>query len=638
MYSKDYFVVKATDKADFDKFLSDYKVQMEDLYMNNKEITVQEFMDLERSFGKNLTEIFNKYSYLSNVQNTDEVNGNYEYMIGEYQKYSNPLSQNRDYYEFIKSLTPEDAIDSKIKKDYLKSFEDNGFNLSVQDQEKLNALKEELSKESIKYGNNILNSKKEWSYVLTDDIKSQLSDVDLKEFKEENGVLTLKYNANAMHDLIVKSKSSDFRKIIYDAMKYPASKKSNFDNTEVAKRILQLKQAIANILGYKNYTEATLEDRMANSYEKVTGFLKNIEEKIKPLAKKESKELDAFIEKEFDIKTANKWDRSFYSNIKYEQDLNYIRDAERPYFPTARVFDAVFNLVQDIFGFTFVKDTETFKLPYEDSECYKVYENGVLRSYLLVDLYENPLKSGGAWVSRLVGVTNDTVGVVSLCCNFNKKDVGLNVGEVNTFLHEMGHAVHNFSAKVKYSDMSGTAGMARDAVEIPSQMLEQFAYDKEFLKEVSSHVENGEKIPEDILNSIDQMKNYSIGSHYARQLVFALFDINIHHDFAGDIFEYYQELANKILANPVDQDTNFVNTFSHIFDGGYSAGYYGYMWADIYSIDAYQYVREDVKTNALKFKTEFLEKGSSIEPENLYRNFRGQEVSVKNFLDYYNIN
>jgi oligopeptidase A len=487
------------------------------------------------------------------------------------------------------------------------------------------------------FSKNLIDSKKEWSYTLTPEVKVTLSEKDLESFKEIDGELVMKFNQNAMGDIMVKSPSDELKQIIYEASGYPGSPRSNFDNTEVTKNILSLKQQIAAIMGYKSYTEMALEDRMAPTYDVVTNFLGRIKEKMQPLAKVEYEALNQFAKNEFGVDTIPKWNRGFYGNIKKEKLLNYEFNMERPYFNKDRVFEGVFNLVEKLFGFTFVKDTEAFDLPYEDSECFKVYEGDVLKARLIVDMYERELKGSGAWVSCLSGVTLDEVGLVSLCCNINKKDIGMDIDEIVTFLHEMGHAVHHFSSKVQYSDMAGTSGMARDAVEIPSQMLEQFAYDPEFLMSVSGHVETGEKIPQVMLNSIIASKNYNVGSMYARQLVLATFDINLYNTFEGDITDFYKSIANEILPSKVDDDTSFPNTFGHIFAGGYSAGYYGYMWADIYSVDAFMHVIEDKEKNAIKFKKEFLEKGSSVEPLKLYDNFRGQEVSIDNFLSYYGV-
>lgn len=638
MFSKDYFVVKDTDKEDFKTALTNYKNWLEAYILENKGITLKKYIDDESKEYEPLKALFSKYSYLNSINSTEIVASNIEELISEYQKFSNPMSQSVAYFEFTDALITENIIEERSKEDHLKSFKESGLNLDKELQQKLNETKEKLSKASLKYSENIINSKKEWFYELTDNLKVELTDEEIKLFEDINGKKILKYNQNAMSDSLVKSKSSEFKRIIYEAMKYPASKKSNHDNTETTSEILSLKQNIAQTLGYSYYTDFALKDRMAGSYDNVSKFLEKIKIKMKPLAEQEYQELNKFIKDEYKLDSVEKWERGYYANLKKEKELNYTFNMERPYFPQQKVFEGVYSLINKLFGFTFVKDTETFILPYEDTECYKVYEGSKLKAYLLVDMYERPLKNAGAWVQNLSSVTNDEVGLIALCCTVNKKDIGLNVGEITTLLHEFGHAVHNLSSTVDFKDMAGTSGMARDAVEIPSQMLEQYAYNRDYLKSLSSHVKTGEVIGSDILDSIIKSKNYGIGGFYARQLVFALFDINVYHDFKGDISEYYKKVANDILPTTVDEDTNFTNVFSHIFSGGYSAGYYGYMWADIYSIDAYTYVLENELENANKFKIEFLAKGSSQDAKEIYENFRGKEVDENSFLTYYGLN
>lgn len=637
MYSKDYFVTKPEDLAQFKQELSNYKDWYEKYIKNNHSISITQFVkDSAEAYSK-LEALLNKYSYLSSVKNTEEVAKVFEEMITEYQKFSNPLGQSQENYDFMNALTTSNDIQARLKERYLKSFKDNGLNLDKDSQLKLNNLKEDLSKAGLKYSENLLKSKKEWVFIADEELKSELDDQDLKIFEEENGKLVLKYNQNAMSDALVKTKSSKLRKIIYEAFKYPGSPKSNFDNTKLTAEILNLKQSIAKTLGYKNYTELALKDRMAGSYENVSNFLNKVKTNVVPLARKEYQELNNFIKNEYGLDQIEKSDRAYYYNLKKEKDLNYEYNMERPYFPKNKVFDGVYSLINKLFGFSFVKDNDAFELPYEDSECYRVYEGEVLKAYLIVDMYERPLKSAGAWVSGMSEITNEKVGLIAMCCNINKKDEGLDISEINTLLHELGHAVHHFSSQVEFGDMAGTSGMARDAVEIPSQMLEQYAYNRDFIESISEHIETKDKLPSEMLDSIIKSKNYGIGGHYARQLAFALFDINIYHDFNGDITEFYKSVANEILPAGVDEDTNFPNTFTHIFDGGYSAGYYGYMWADIYSIDAYSFVIENEAVNSKIFKNEFLSKGSSQDAKEIYEKFRGKSVDENSFFKYYGI-
>jgi peptidyl-dipeptidase Dcp len=637
MFDKNYFVTDKKDKKNFDRSFNVYKHWLLALVKETRNLSIKEYIKLVNDKSKVVDDIENKYSLLSNIKKTDDVLSLSKYMSQVQTEFFSPLSQSKDYYDFIESLVTENELEVEIKSRYLKSFENSGFNLPVDKQAELNKLKEELNLETIKYSENIIKSKKEWKRNVPESILNVLSEKELSYLIETDGKKYLIFNQNTLHDILSESKIDWLRKAAYEALKYPASAISNYDNTETTKTILRLKKNISSILGYEYFTELALDKRMATSYEEITGFLSKIEDKVKHLAKQESDALNEFALKEFNLEKINKWDRSFYGTIKKEKLLNYKYKMECPYFPEKVVFKGVFDLITELFGFTFEKDTETFILPYDDTECYKVYDNDKFKAYLIVDMYERPEKEQGAWVSTLEPVLKDKPGLISLCCNINKNEVGLDIGSINTLLHEMGHAIHNFSSDSEYSNFAGTNSFSRDAVEIPSQMLEQFAYNRDFIKSMSSHYETQEKIPDSMVDSIIQSKNYNIGSHYSRQLVFALFDINLYHDFDGDILEYYKKLSNSILPIEVDEDTNFPNTFSHIFSGGYSAGYYGYMWADIYSVDAYLHLLEKPKENALRFKNEFLKKGSSLLPKELYQNFKKEDVNINDFFRYYNV-
>jgi len=639
MFNKEYFVAKENDLEIFTNEFEKYKEWFLNYIKENKGITVKKFLEDDQLNSKSPdnTNIGNKYFLLSSIKQSDKVNEIYKEINKIYNDFYSPLGQNKEYFDFIKSLIPENKLEEEIKYRYLKMCENSGFSLPEADQKRLNEIKEELNLKSVDFNENIVKSKKDWKFKIDEKLKEELSDLELKYCTELNGELFLSYNQGAFQDILTKSNSEKLRKVVYEAMKYPASEKSNYNNKETTNKILSLKKEYAKILGHKRYTDLALDRRMASSYEEISSFLNKIKDKVKPLAKKESKSLDDFVLNEFKISNLQKWDRAFYEAIKKEKTLNYKYKMECEYFPEEKVFKGVFDLVTKLFGFTFILDKESFILPYEDTLCFRVYEKDKLKAYLIVDMYERDAKDYGAWVSCLEPVMKDEPGLISLCCTVNKKEVGLKIDDINTFLHEMGHAIHHFSSESEYSSFSGTNGFARDAVEIPSQMLEQFSYNKKFLKEISCHYKTEDKISDSMLDILISLKNYNIGSHYSRQLVFALYDLNLYHDFTGDIFDYYKKVANEILPLNVDEDTNFPNTFSHIFSGGYSAGYYGYMWADVYSIDAYLHILNDEISNANKFKEEFLRKGSSVSPKNLYLNFKEKDVNIDDFFSYYGV-
>lgn len=638
MFNKDYFVIQADDKEKFDEHFATFKTwYLNHIKPHNYGMSIEEDNKQQTEAIQSIDALINKYNFLDLINKTEHTTTFFQYMIEQFQDFFGPINQSQELFDFTKALTTHDHYDEVVKERALESFAKNGFNLSEADKETFNELKKKITQLKTTFSKNIIDSKKEWKYELTDDIKATLSEKELSQFKEVDGKLVLSFNSNEFSDILTESESSAFRKIIYDSYNFIASANSSFDNTAIIHEIIEIRNKQAELLGEHTYANHTLKNRMGKNFDNVNSFLVSMKEKIQPYAKKDLAELYTFIKEHYNKDSIDRWDIGYYANKKQEHILNYKYNEERQYFPEKEVFEGSFKLIESLFGFTFEKDDNAFNLPYEDTVCYKVFENGVLKSYVVIDLYERPNKNDGAWVSGIIPPTRDSVGLISLNCTFNKKDIGLDISEITTFLHEFGHAIHHFSSSTKYEGLAGTSGMAWDAVEIPSQMLEQFAYNKEFLKGISSHYKTGEKIPDSLIDTLIASKNYGIGGFYTRQLAFALFDINLHNGYTGNITELYKEIANSTLALPVDEGTSFPNTFSHIFSGGYSAGYYGYLWSDLYSINAYSYIIEDQNKNALKFKSEFLTHGSSKPPEELYENFSDKGVDVNKFLNYYGI-
>lgn len=638
MINKNYFVINDTDKEDFDNHFSNYKKELMLILESKKAFDYEEFSKISDSLFEPVDLIMNKYGLLDNIKKSKHVTELSEYMMEQVQDFFSPLMQNKDYFGFIKTLKVNDFYDEVSKTKSIKSFEKNGLSLSESDQEKLNNNSKEAMKLSILYSDNIVNSKKEWLYHLTEELKNTLTEKELSYFEKSDEGFILKYKDNDFSKILQESSNRELKKIVYDAINYPASSKSSYDNTPLLSKILELRKQRSEILGKGFFTNLVLEDRMAKKPENVTEFLSKMHTVMYPLAVSENEQLLAYGKDVLGFDDIQPYDRSYISTKYKEEKFNYINDSERKYFKVDVAYKGCFELAEKLFGFTFIKRDDVFKLPYEDTDCYEVLDGGVSRGFMIVDLYERPDKIPGAWVSGIEAPTTSSLGIISLNCNFNKKDIGLNLGEINTLLHELGHALHLFSSIVKYSGQSGTNGIAWDAVEIPSQMLEQFSYDRDFVKSLSWNEEEQSQIPDSLLDSLIDMKNYMIGTHYVRQIGFGLFDINIHNGFdsSKDITEYYKELINSLSPVAVREDTSFPNTFSHIFAGGYASGYYGYMWADIYSIDAYLHIKDNIE-NALKFKNEFLRHGSSKEALDLYLNFRGQEVQTDKFLNYYNV-
>jgi len=628
MINSNFLALYPDDFDNFKKDLASYKARLIEMY-SQPPMTIQQFKNFEEENSAISDNIILKYAYHFYSNADEKITEVFQSLIQENQILTSELFQSKDFYEFAKNLIVEDDQDAVVKKRILKGFENAGLNLSEEKQKELNEIRQNLSVLSIKYNKNISDHKENMKLFLDEELKSIITPEDLELFKGQNFI---KYNQHLFMDIGETATTELLRKKVYEISKSIASEGSEFDNTNVIKEILATKQKLAVILGKKDYTEVQMEERMAKNSQEVIDFLYNVNEKIYPLAKKENEEFEDFIKNNFGVSEIEFHNRPFYSNKYDKQKFDYNKDEERTYFSLKSTQEVVFETIENLFNITFKKD-EDIKLPYEDTEAYRVYNNGIYKGIMITDFYLRDKKNQGAWVSALQAPSVLEEGIVSINANLDKTKEGLSISDIVTLFHEYGHLVHTFSSSAKYSSLSGTSGMARDAVEIPSQMLEQYGKEKNILKYIAK--KTGKAIPDSLVDKLLDMENDGKGSFYSRQISFALYDMIIHKNPDSDPNTLFNEISKQVIPREIDPTSNFPNRFSHIFSGGYSAGYYGYMWADVYSIDAYMHVKES-EENKQKFK-EFLAKGSSQDAEEIYVAFRGQKASVENFLNYYGI-
>lgn len=631
MFNKDYFILKDNDWDLLVENLNVYKDTIENLIKGSPKLTITEYINFVDEKTKKYDGILEKYYFHYYTNTSDKITD----LIQKFDELQNelitPLYQRKDFFEFAKTLKANTVGEKTFKEKMLRGFIKNGLNLSEEDKKEFIKISNELSELSIKFSKNISESQKEIKCKLSDELKEELNEKDLGYFEE--GIFA--YNENKIMDILQESKSPSFRKIAYLMRQSVA--KGKFDNEPVIKLLVEKKQKIATMLGYKNFAEYALENRMAKKPEKVIDFLNSMSDVILPKAKKERIEYEKFIEKEYNVTTIENSDEGYYGNIFREKMLSFEKDEERKYLPFDAGVEASFKLIKEMLNITFEK-FDYFDLPYEDMQTYKVYNDGVFKGYMILDLYYREIvKHQGAWVSSVTSPSKTEIGIVSLCCDFDKTKEGLSIEDLTTLLHELGHLTHYFSTETEFEAHSGTGGMAHDAVEIPSQMLEKYALNKDFLNSIVEKT-SYKQIPNDIYDKLLKLDRFSIASFYSRQISFGLFDMSVYKgDFTGSIKDLYINITERYTTKKADVNTNFPNTFSHIFDGGYSAGYYGYMWADVYSIDAFIHINKDVKNNAKLYKDKFLSKGGSEEAISIYEEFRGSLVDPESFLTFYNL-
>ncbi|HOI78123.1 MAG TPA: M3 family metallopeptidase, partial [Petrimonas sp.] len=439
----------------------------------------------------------------------------------------------------------------------------------------------------------------------------------------------------------------DLREKLYMAYNTKSVMGGEFDNKENIKRIVNLRLQIANLLGYRNYAAYALKNRMAKNEEGVYSLLEELARAYGETARREVKEVEAFaVKMEGKPIEIQPWDWSYYSDKLKDDRFDLNDEMTRPYFELENVKKGVFGLATDLYGITFVKNPST-PVYHPEVEAFDVMDaNGDFLAVLFTDFHPREGKRSGAWMSSFKSqfVKNgvDSRPHITIVMNFTRptetKPALLTFDEVETFLHEFGHALHGMLAKSTYETLSGTS-VYRDFVELPSQIMENWLVEKEYLDKFAFHYQTGEKMPAQLVQKIIDAANYNTGYLTLRQLSFGYLDMAWHtlqQPFDGDIREFEQKAMRPVQLLPVVPETSMSTAFGHIFSGGYAAGYYSYKWAEVLDADAFAAFKENGifdKKTAQSFRVNILERGNTEEPMTLYKRFRGHEPTVGALLE-----
>lgn len=572
-------------------------------------------------------------------------------------EFGNDITLNEDLFKRVKAVyDAKSDLDLTVEQQTLldkkyKGFSRNGANLPEDKKEKLREIDKKLSQLSLKFGENVLAETNKFEMLLTDE--KDLSGLpegtieaakQLAESKEKDGWLfTLDYPSYI--PFVTYADNRELRKKLTLAAGSKAFKGDDLDNQDIVLQIVNLRHERANLLGYKTHAHFVLEERMAQTPEKVLSFSNELLEKAKPAADKEFKNLEEFAKGLDNIDRLEKWDGSYYSE-KLKQKLFSLDDEQlKPYFKLENVIDGAFTVANKLFDLSF-EEIDTIDKYHEDVLTYKVTDkNGDLVSIFYADFFPRSGKRNGAWMTsykpQYVVDGENSRPHISIVCNFTKptksKPSLLTFNEVTTLFHEFGHALHGMLANTTYPSLSGTS-VFWDFVELPSQVLENWCYEKEALELFAKHYETGEVIPMDLVEKIKDSASFHQGMQTLRQLSFGLLDMKWHgqdptaiksvKDFETDAF------AGTNLY-PSTKETCMSTAFSHIFQGGYSSGYYSYKWAEVLDADAFEYFKEAGIFNkevATKFKDNVLSQGGTENPMVLYKRFRGQEPKPEALL------
>lgn len=649
--------IKLTDyKEAFEKTIELARNEIDSI-VNNPEIpTFSNTIDALDYSGENLDRLSSIFFNLNSAETCDEMQKIAQEVSPLLTAFSNDIALNEELFKRVKAvydqkdtltLTTEQAtlLDKKFK-----GFSRNGALLSEEDKLKLREIDTELAKLKLTFGENVLAETNNYQLHITNeaDLKGlpdgtkEMAASLAKSKNLEGWVFTLDFPSYLPFVTYVENR--ELRKEIAIAAGKKAFQNNEFDNQENVKRIVELRHKRANLLGYQSHSHFVLEERMAQNPEKVQSFLNNLLEKAKPAAHKEFAELTAFAKELDGIDQLEKWDGAFYSE-KLKQKLFRLDDELlKPYFKLENVLNGAFTIAEKLFGITF-KEVFDIDKYHKDVQTFEVLDfEGKLVAIFYSDFFPRKGKRNGAWMTSFKPqYTKNGINErphVSIVCNFTPptetKPSLLTFNEVTTLFHEFGHALHGMLANTTYPSLSGTS-VYWDFVELPSQVMENWCYEPEALALFAKHYETGEIIPQQYVEKIKESASFLEGMATLRQLSFGILDMTYHgkSQTIDDVKAFEKQAMEGTSLYPDVAENCMSTSFSHIFQGGYSSGYYSYKWAEVLDADAFAYFQEKGIFNkevATKFKDNVLSKGGTELPMELYKKFRGQEPKVEALL------
>ena len=637
----------------FQELIKISEKEIDDIVENKEEPSFENVIEALAYSGEKLDVVSSIFFNLNSAETNDEIQKIAQEVSPLLTEFSAKISQNEKLFSKIKKVYEEqqkyqlNEEQQMLLSETYKGFVRSGALLNETDKEKFKEISIELSKKSLQFGQNVLAETNNYFKHITDEKElAGIPEAILQQFREdakernlEGFVVTLQYPSYI--PFMTYAENRELRKELALANGKKSFSNNEFDNQNLIKEIITLKQEKAQLLGYKNYADYVLEERMAKSPDQVTSFLNELLEKARPYAEKEIEELKT-LAKADGIEEMQSYDHAFYAEKLRKQKFDIDDEELKPYFQLEKVQEAVFGLAKKLFGLDFVESTEIQKY-HEEVKTYEIFENGVFKALLYVDYFPRKGKRAGAWMTSFKNQFRkngeNSRPHISVVCNFSKPTSDtpslLTFQEVTTLFHEFGHALHGVLADTTYPNLSGTS-VKWDFVELPSQFLENFCYEPEFLKTFAKHYKTGEVLPDEKIQKISDSKNFMEGYQTLRQLGFGLLDMAYHSnaDKVGDIKTFETEETKATNLYPSNPETAMSTSFSHIFQGGYSAGYYSYKWAEVLDADAFQYFKENGIFNpeiAAKYKV-LLSSGGTKDPMELYKNFRGSEPKVESLL------
>lgn len=647
-----------------DDILTDNRTKIKALLERNHGYTWKNLIEPLESLQDRLNQAWSQVAHLNAVVQTEALREVYNACLPKLSEYATELGQNEPLYHAFKEIADSAEYQrftvgqKKLIKDELRDFKLAGVALPEADKKRFREIQQQLSQLAAKFENNLLDATDGWSKLVVNETElagmPEHTIATAKETAQRQGkegwLLTLEFPC--YHAVISHADSRSLREEVYTAYVTRASDQGphagKWDNSNMMVDILKLRYEEARLLGFNNYAELSLATKMAKKPQQVMDFLHDLVKRSQTMARRELTELQQFAKEQCGIDVLQAWDIPYCSEKLQQHRYALSQEDLRPYFPEKKVLEGMFAVVKNLYGMQIVERTgvDTW---HKDVRFFEIRDQQQqLRGHFYLDLYARPQKRGGAWmdecrVRRLKEENVLQTPIAFLTCNFSgpsgDRPALFTHDEVITLFHEFGHGLHHLLTKVDYAGISGINGVPWDAVELPSQFMENWCWERPVLNLISSHYQTGEVLPESMLKKMLAAKNFQAGMYMLRQLEFSLFDFRLHYEYdpkrGAEIQRLLDEVRTAVSVVPVPPFNRFQHGFSHIFAGGYAAGYYSYKWAEVLSSDAFAKFEETGLLNpetGKAFLENILEQGGTRDPMELFVAFRGREPVIDALL------
>ncbi|WOQ13397.1 oligopeptidase A [Aeromonas media] len=644
--------------------IADCKQKIEDVLAQRDPHTWDSLIAPLEEVNDRLSRVWSPVSHLNAVLNSEALRAAHDAclpLLSEFQTY---VGQHEGLYQAYLTLSESDdfpLLSGAQRKEILNTLRDfrlSGIGLPTEAQQRYGEIQARLSELASRFSNNVLDATQGWSKLVTDEAElaglpqsAQAAARQLAEQKGQQGWL-FTLDIPSYLPVMMYADNRALRAELYEAFTTRASDQGpnagKWDNSAIMSELLTLRRELAQLLGFANYAELSLATKMADKPEQVVNFLTDLAAKSLPQGKAELEEIRAFAAEQHGQSELAAWDLAYYAEKLKQHKFSISDEQLRPYFPASKVVKGLFEVVRRVFGIK-VRERLGIDTWHPDVRFYDIFDaEDELRGSFYLDLYAREHKQGGAWMDVCLGRRYRQDGslqkpVAYLTCNFNGpvdgKPALFTHNEVVTLFHEFGHGIHHMLTRIDVAGVAGINGVAWDAVELPSQFLENWCWESEALAFISGHHETGEPLPADLLEKMLTARNFQAAMQMLRQLEFALFDFRLHREFdpanPEQIPALLSDVRSQVAVMTPPAFNRFQHSFSHIFAGGYAAGYYSYKWAEVLSADAFSRFEEEGIFNPAtgqSFLKNILEKGGSKEPMELFRAFRGREPKVDALL------